>query len=221
MTGHIVLVVAAFVTAAISAVIGMGGGILLLATLFCFLPHPEAIPTHATVQLVSNSTRMVAFLRDVHWPTIGRFLLGVIPGGTIGVLLLALAWRSARADAAEPYLKMLVGVYILVTAHLPRSRKGLVAGRWWDFPLLGLVAGAAALTVGAVGPLIAPLFARRDFVKESLRCSPAATSSRSGWWPPRRPARSCCTSSRFRPSSGCDPSITPGWERSHWLWSSR
>jgi len=31
-----------------------------------------------------------------------------------------------------------------------------------------LVAGTAALTVGAVGPLIAPIFARRGFVKERL-----------------------------------------------------
>ena len=33
---------------------------------------------------------------------------------------------------------------------------------------MGVAAGSAALTVGAVGPLIAPLFARRDFVKERL-----------------------------------------------------
>ena len=33
---------------------------------------------------------------------------------------------------------------------------------------MGFLAGTAALTVGAVGPLIAPLFARRHYVKERL-----------------------------------------------------
>jgi uncharacterized membrane protein YfcA len=36
------------------------------------------------------------------------------------------------------------------------------------FAATGFVAGTAALTVGAVGPLIAPIFARRGFVKEKL-----------------------------------------------------
>jgi len=111
---------------------------------------------------------VAVFLRDVHWPTIGRFLCGAVPGGAVGLLLLTNLWQSDPARSGEPYLKMLVGSYILLAAYLPAGRGGAAAGRWWDFPLLGLVAGAAALTVGAVGPLIAPLFARRGFVKEQL-----------------------------------------------------
>ena len=162
---HVIVVAAAFLTATLSGLIGMGGGILLLATLFCFLPHGEAIPIHATVQLASNGTRIVAFLRDVDWRTIGRFVAGALPGGVLGILILA---KVGPPERAEPYLKMLVGAYILVAAYLPGSKAGQSAGRWWDFPVLGLVAGTAALTVGAVGPLIAPMFARRNFVKERL-----------------------------------------------------
>ncbi|MCH7814671.1 MAG: sulfite exporter TauE/SafE family protein [Planctomycetes bacterium] len=174
MTAHVVLVVVAFVTAVISGMVGMGGGMLLLATMFCFLSHAEAIPTHAAVQLVSNSTRMIAFVGQVHWPTVGRFVLGALPGAAIGLILLLWVWRAGPSEATEPYLKMLVGIYVLVAAYLPRPQAGPRAGQWWDFPVMGLVAGAAALTVGAVGPLIAPLFARRDFVKERLVATKAA-----------------------------------------------
>ena len=45
------------------------------------------------------------------------------------------------------------------------------------FFLLGVAAGAAAFTVGAVGPLIAPLFARRAFIKERLIATKAVCQS--------------------------------------------
>ena len=45
---------------------------------------------------------------------------------------------------------------------VPVSATGRGAAHGWDFPLLGLVAGILCLTVGAVGPLIAPVFVHPD-----------------------------------------------------------
>lgn len=149
----------------ISAILGMAGGVLLLATLFCFLPHGEAIPTHAAVQIVSNSTRVATLLGHVDWRTVGRFCLGAMPGMLIGTYLL---WALGDPGRSEPYLKTIVGAYILMLTFLPSGNSRSTAMTWWDFPLVGLFAGAAALTIGAMGPLIAPLFARRAFVKERL-----------------------------------------------------
>lgn len=175
MWAALLLPVVAFLTAVLSGMIGMGGGMLLLAAMFCFMSHGEAIPAHAAVQLVSNSTRTLAFLTHVNWSVTLRFLVGVIPGSVLGVGLLV--WLGPPDDA-EPYLKMLVGAYILVALFMPTSgAHGRSAGRWWDFPVLGLAAGSAAFTVGAVGPLIAPLFARRGFVKEQLVATKAVCQS--------------------------------------------
>ena len=171
---YFALPIAALLTAALSATVGMGGGMLLLATMFCFMTHAEAIPAHACVQLVSNSTRTLAFLRHVDWRTFARFALGTVPGSLVGLALLS---RLGTPDTSEPWLKMLVGVYILVALFLPRATDGRHRSRWWDFPLLGLVGGTAAFTVGAVGPLIAPLFARRGFVKERLVATKALCQS--------------------------------------------
>lgn len=171
---YLVLPIAALLTAALSAILGMGGGMLLLATMFCFMSHAEAIPSHAAVQLVSNSTRTVAFLRFVDWRTVGRFLLGALPGALLGLFLLS--WLGQPRES-EPWLKLLVGAYILGALLLPQPKKTAHLSRWWDFPLMGVLAGAAAFTVGAVGPLIAPLFARRDFVKERLIATKALCQS--------------------------------------------
>lgn len=162
---YILLPIAALLTSILSGMIGMGGGILLLATMFSVLSHAEAIPSHAAVQLVSNSTRTLALMRHVSWPTVARFSLGVIPGGIAGALI---ALTLGPPGASEPYLKMTVGVYILASLLLPVAKGRPQTGAWWEFPLLGVAAGAAAFTVGAVGPLIAPLFARRAFSKEGL-----------------------------------------------------
>jgi uncharacterized membrane protein YfcA len=161
----LLLPLAALITSAISGMLGMAGGMLLLATMFCFLTHAETIPTHATVQLVSNSTRLVAFARNIAWPTVGRFVAGATPGAALGALVYYF-WGTPAAS--EPYLKSLVGTYILIVTFLPKPKKRNGAAGHREFLFIGFVAGAAALTVGAVGPLIAPVFARCGFAKEPL-----------------------------------------------------
>lgn len=162
----IALAATALITSAISAILGMGGGILLLAVMFCFLSHAEAIPTHAAVQMVSNGTRVLAFIRNVDKGTLGRFLIGLFPGAILGTLVL---WQLGEPDRAEPYLKTLIGVFILTVTYWPKPRASVSANDpAKGFARIGFLAGTAALTVGAVGPLIAPAFARNDFVKERL-----------------------------------------------------
>ena len=162
----IILALAALVTSMVSAILGMAGGVMLLAVMLCFMTHAESIPTHAAVQIASNGTRAMAFINNVDRSAFLRFLIGVIPGAAIGMYLL---WWLGEPDQSEPYLKTLIGVFILIATYLPRRKGGpTTASKWWDFPVMGLAAGTAALTVGAVGPLIAPLFARRGFAKDRL-----------------------------------------------------
>lgn len=168
----IVLAVAAFVTSIISGILGMGGGILLLAVVFSFLPHAEAVPAHGAVQLVAHLTRLAAFTQHVDWKAIRRFVAGALPGSVVGALLVF--WlRQDNLEASEPYFKIAVGLYILVMTFRPTMGRSQTAGaddprRGRAFTLFGFLGGVLGLTMGAVGPLIAPLFIRGGYVKERL-----------------------------------------------------
>jgi len=167
-----VLALAAFATSIISGIIGMGGGILLLATMLSFLSHAETIPAHGAVQLVSNGTRLLVFLRHVDVKTVVRFAAGALPGSIVGGLLLV--WlRKGQIDSTEPYFKIAIGLYVLITTFRPivkRPASGEPAAppRISTFTLFGGLAGVLGLTIGAIGPLIAPVFLHAGFVKERM-----------------------------------------------------
>lgn len=160
-----ILAITALLTSMISGMLGTAGGIMLLAVLFSFLTHAETIPIHALVQLVSNSTRLIAFFKNIDVSALARFVTGMLPGVLLGSVVY---YRFGTPAGSEPYLKMIVGVYILLATFLPKPANRPGHRSSWAFPMIGFVAGAAALTVGATGPLIAPVFAREGFVKERL-----------------------------------------------------
>ncbi len=161
----IILTIAAFLAATLSGIIGMGGGILLLATMSCFLAHGELVPLHAAVQFVSNGSRVIVFRKNVDWRTVATFTAGAVPGAVIAGVLL---WFVGQPGGTEPYLKILIGVYILAAVLLPKRKKTPNDKTHHGFAALGFVAGAGGIVVGAIGPMIAPHFARRNFVKERL-----------------------------------------------------
>jgi uncharacterized membrane protein YfcA len=165
----VILAGAALITSIISAIIGMGGGILLLAVMLCFLDHANTIPAHGAVQLVSNGTRLLAFRKHIHWPTLSRFVMGAVPGAIAGTLLI----RWLRADhmaTTEPFLKLGIGAYVLIITFLrkPPTTPGSDATARQPFALFGALSGLLGLTIGAVGPLIAPLFLSTGFAKERV-----------------------------------------------------
>jgi len=165
-TGSVaVLAITALLTSIVSAILGMGGGVMLLAVMLCFMTHAESIPTHAAVQIASNGTRVLAYSKNVDRKALGGYILGVLPGSALGAFLL---WLLGQPESSERYLKLIIGAYIILATFIRKPKSVSPNGKWWHFPLTGFAAGTAALTVGAVGPLIAPVFARCGFVKERL-----------------------------------------------------
>ena len=61
-----VLILAAFITSSISAVLGMGGGIILLGIMAIIIPEGYmVIALHGIIQLVSNISRAYVFRKHL------------------------------------------------------------------------------------------------------------------------------------------------------------
>ncbi|HEB91270.1 MAG TPA: sulfite exporter TauE/SafE family protein [Deltaproteobacteria bacterium] len=150
----LVLFAASLLTAGVSAVLGMAGGIMLLAVMLIFLEPAVAIPIHALVQLTSNSSRTLIHARAVRRDLLLPYTLLLLPAGALTVPLV----QHAPADA----LRLAIGVFVLVATWRRRwllfgfDPERIPIGR--RFALLGGAAGAIGPIIGATGPLIAPFF---------------------------------------------------------------
>lgn len=77
------------ITSAITAVTGMGGGLLLLAILPSALPAQAVIPIHGAVQLSSNFSRFAFDFKDTCIRPVALFTAGALVGAYFGTFALS------------------------------------------------------------------------------------------------------------------------------------
>ena len=151
---------AAYVTATISGVLGMAGGIALVAVMTAVLPAAHVVPVHGVVQLASNFTRTCVFLPHVKW----KVFLYYAPTVAIGMAGAAWVWTGADPGWFKPG----IGAFILAFLVWRRKAPKLRNLPYWTYVPVGLATGFLAVFVGATGPFIAPFFLRDDFEKERV-----------------------------------------------------
>ena len=156
----VILVVACFVTATISGILGMAGGVTLLGVMTALLPAPVVVPLHGIVQLASNWTRTWAFRKHVRWPIFFAFMLPAV----LGVAIAANIW----ADLELRWFKAWIGAFILAFLVWRKYKPKLRHPPLWSYAVLGFAAGLLAIFVGATGPFLAPFFLRDDFDNEEV-----------------------------------------------------
>ena len=141
----IALVVAAACTSAVTAALGIGGGVVLLGLMAVMLPAAAIIPVHGVVQLGSNAGRALMIERHIRLATILWFAPGVILGAWLASLFLV--------DLPLPLIQLCIAGFILLLCWgpaIPQAALGpagtLVAATLTSF---------TSLFVGATGPLVA------------------------------------------------------------------
>ena len=165
-----ILCTAGLLTAALSAVVGMAGGITLLSVMLLLFEPLVAIPIHGVVQLVSNSSRTFIQRKHVDWAILWRYSALLVPMGFVGL--------AVAQSLSATVTRALIGTFVLIATWKPGW---LLIGTHPEradthrrFFLLGTVAGVLNMTIGAVGPLIAPFFLRIGLTRQALIGTKAA-----------------------------------------------
>jgi len=150
LSSWLLLAAVSVATSIVSGVMGLAGGMLLLAVLLLFLDPVTAIPVHGVVQLVSNASRAWFQREHVRWDAVWRFAWPLLPAGAAGLALL----RSVPPDAG----RLGIGAFVLVATWVPGWLR--LGGRPGDprraLAWGGALVGFASTSVGATGPLLAP-----------------------------------------------------------------
>jgi uncharacterized membrane protein YfcA len=139
----------AVLTSIVSGIMGMAGGMLLLAVMLLRLEPAVAIPVHGIVQMVSNGSRAFFLRRHVRWQAVWRFAWPLLPGGALGIWLLAYVPASGSRIA--------IGGFVLASTWLKAFFAiGKGDGATRALPLGGALVGFFSTLVGATGPLLGP-----------------------------------------------------------------
>ena len=171
-----ILIIAAFLTSSISAVLGMGGGIILLGIMAIIIPKGYmVIALHGIIQLASNTTRTFVFRNHLKPYIIKQFTLGSIFGAIISALIIILLIKFFNVNSANEIkvevLKPLIGIFIIWYLFLKKPKKREKTN---SFVWVGTISGISSIFIGATGPLIAPFFLDKNLLKENIIANKAA-----------------------------------------------
>lgn len=156
------------VTATISGIFGMAGGMILMGIYAALLPIPEAMMLHGVTQLASNGFRAWLLRKDVFWPTIRYYVVGAVV--SVGVFSL-FTWVVSK-----PILFVVLGALPWIAAALPAAASLRVENRFVA-ALCGLVVTAAHLIAGISGPLLDLFYLRGTLTRFQVIGTKAFTQS--------------------------------------------
>ena len=164
------LISSAFITSSISAVLGMGGGIILLGIMALIIPEGYfVIALHGVVQLISNITRCFVFRRHIRSDIVYQFLPGAVLGLSLSALIILSMISFFHVESAKDikvdFLKPLIGIFILWFLFGKRHK---IKTEQPSFFGVGAISGICTVFIGATGPLIAPFFLKGKLTKENI-----------------------------------------------------
>lgn len=143
MLNHLLLALANLITSALTAITGVGGGMILIALMPLFVPAVAIVPVHGVTQLVSNGTRAWFGRKEINYQFFGQF----VAGSLVGLLVFGVLIRFVHLSL----IPLFIGIYILLITWSDTFNQAI--RRFESFFLVGLLQTGLGVFVGTPGPL--------------------------------------------------------------------
>ena len=164
---ELILGVITFLTSTVAGIVGIGGGMMLIAILPSFLPLNALIPVHGLTQMSSNLSRAIFGYRDVQYEVIPKFLLGSF----IGIAIFAGILNFISLE----YVPLFIGAYILLSLWSEKFNEKIK--KYESYFLAGFFQTGLSMVVGATGPLTMTLLLKDYKDKDKIVATGAALMS--------------------------------------------
>lgn len=165
---HLLLLALVLITATISGVFGMAGGLMLMGGLTLAMPVSAAMVTHGAVQFVSNGWRAILHRKHIDWPII----LFYGAGSACAAGLLALVTYAPT----KAWVYLLLGL-VPGLAWLPKDRFNLDAAKPVHAVACGFFVTGLNVVAGVSGPLLDVFFVRTALTRHQIVATKAATQA--------------------------------------------
>lgn len=168
----VVIGITALLTSILSAVAGLGGGVILLLVIAQFVAPTTAIPIQGAIQMVSNGSRAFLLRDTIDWKVVPWVSLLLLPASVAGV--------AVATAMPEDAVRVILAVFVLVLAWRPQWLKMGASQRQPEEakPLLvgvGAMSGFLNTTVGASGPMTSPFLKAVTISHKAFVATAAAT----------------------------------------------
>ena len=160
----LVLIATACLTSAMTAALGIGGGVFLLAVLSMVLPAAAVVPLHGLVQLGSNANRAAFTAKHIRWPSLYWFAPGVLVGAVLASILLV--------ELPSWLLQLSIASFILLLCWAPPMPQ--IATRAVGTFFAATITTLLSHFVGATGPLVAAFIKQQQGQRQATVATFAA-----------------------------------------------
>ncbi len=168
MTTELIIVTAVVLTSLLSGVLGMAGGILLMALLVSLKSIAAAMIIHGVVQATANGSRAFILRRHI--------VLAVLPPYMAGAAVAFLAFTAVALVPNVAWVLIVIGALPWIALIMPKL-DGLDITRPATAVVCGSAVTAAQLFAGASGPLLDFFYLHAPLNRHQVVASKAVTQT--------------------------------------------
>jgi len=165
---YVAIVASVFATSVLSGILGMAGGMILMAILISTATVANAMILHGAVQATANGSRAWFLRRQIQWRLLPPYMLGAASSVAVFTAL------ALVPDAGV--VLILVGLFPWL-ARVSKRLRGLDITQPMTTVSCGFVVTSAQLLAGASGPLLDVFYVSSPLNRQQIVANKALTQT--------------------------------------------